>query len=308
MMLPKFWPALSWPLKFLNAMVDLVSAQRDTSCNNVFGELRSTLSSDGCPIAYWEAGSHDGPPVVFLHGFLFDHHVYSAQIADPCLARGLRLIAVDIRGHGQSGRPPHACAYTDGRLWADDLNAVFSACRIERAVVVAWSFGGRMLNDFFRHYGSSRVAAVNYVAAATLADPSAIGPGHRWLADVCHEDTAIARTAESSMIETVLGLSCGTSEHTKELRALQRTSQNVRRAMRSRVLDYDELLPSLSIPFLVSHGTHDGFVLPVLAFRLRDVLKNVVVSMYESVGHAPFIEAPDRFNSELAAFASLHGA
>lgn len=288
------------------AHVGTGSAAEASLQSNCFGEQRNAQSSDGVQIAYWKAGNPDGYPIVFLHGFLFDHRAFALQFADPRLAEHFCLIALDQRGHGQSGRPTDATAYASGQLWADDLATVLNACHATDAIVVAWSFGGRMLNDYLRHYGTSRVAGVNYVAAATLADPVAIGADHQLLTESCSADPAIASAAESALVEKVLGTRPGTDDHALGMAVVGSARREDRLAMRSRALDYDALLGSLTVPALISHGTQDSFVKPVLASRLGNVLNGSVVSMYEGVGHAPFIEAADRFNTELGSFAKRH--
>ncbi|WP_233838578.1 alpha/beta fold hydrolase [Paraburkholderia sp. ZP32-5] len=268
-----------------------------------YGARHIVTSSDGCQLAYWVGGVPDGIPVVLLHGFSFDHTIWLRQWCDPVLQRQCRLIVPDLRGHGQSGRPAHASSYAQGRAWADDLAALIDACSIGRAVVVAWSYAGRMINDFIRHYGCSRLSGVNYVAAATLAVPAAIGPGHAWLADMCAHEASVASAAERALVHAALGPGASEEDLAAMLRVVRQTTPETRRWLRERVLDYDELLATLAVPALVTHGELDPIVLPCLTGRLASVLPDVEVSLYPHTGHAPFIDQPARFNHELAAFA-----
>ena len=80
-------------------------------------------------------GSHDaltqlygianpqGQPMVFIHGLLGSRLNWEAQVASPALQK-YRMITYDLRGHGLSGKPVEALAYSDGKRWADDLAAV----------------------------------------------------------------------------------------------------------------------------------------------------------------------------------------
>jgi pimeloyl-ACP methyl ester carboxylesterase len=53
---------------------------------------------------------------------------------------------------------------------------------------------------------------------------------------------------------------------------------------------------------LVSHGTDDRVALIPMAGYTASVVSHAQSSIYQGVGHMPFWEAPDRFNSELGEF------
>jgi non-heme chloroperoxidase len=76
----------------------------------------------------------------------------------------------------------------------------------------------------------------------------------------------------------------------------------VRGHLARRQIDSDDVLAALDVPVLVTHGREDGVVLPAMAEHVLDVCPGARASWYEGVGHAPFLEDPDRFNRELAAF------
>jgi pimeloyl-ACP methyl ester carboxylesterase len=108
------------------------------------------------------AGPADGAPVVLVHGnlatSLFWDHLMSA--APP----GLRLVAADMRGFGDTD--PKPIDATRGlRDWADDVESLVRALRIEGPVhLVGWSTGGGAIMQ----YAIDRPAAV---ASLTLIDP-----------------------------------------------------------------------------------------------------------------------------------------
>ncbi len=94
---------------------------------------------DGLEINFIE-WSTEGTPLVFVHGFSNDAHVWD-DIA-PVLAPHYRVLCLDLRGHGNSGRAPDA-AY-DPDSMAADLECVFDSLGIERLVLVGHSLGGRV--------------------------------------------------------------------------------------------------------------------------------------------------------------------
>jgi pimeloyl-ACP methyl ester carboxylesterase len=78
----------------------------------------------------------------------------------------------------------------------------------------------------------------------------------------------------------------------------------IRGALLARELDGSDVLARTSVPVLVSHGRDDMIVLPSMAERTFTACPAATLSWYDDVGHMPFWEAPDRFDRELADFAS----
>jgi pimeloyl-ACP methyl ester carboxylesterase len=76
----------------------------------------------------------------------------------------------------------------------------------------------------------------------------------------------------------------------------------VRAFLIQRELDFVPILESIEVPVLVTHGRSDTLVLPAMADLIREHCKTAQTSWYGGVGHAPFLEEPERFNRELARF------
>jgi non-heme chloroperoxidase len=276
-----------------------------TTENSTRGLRRSmTESSDGCAIAYWSGGNPAGIPVILLHGFSLDHSVWSVIYEQPELLNRCHIIAPDMRGHGESGRLETANGYADGRAWADDIAAVIRSSGADCPAVVAWSYSGRMLFDYIQHYGTRSLRCLNLVAAASLTDPAALGPDHGCLEALCSSDPEIVEAASARFISDVLRITRGRAEYALFSKALGSTTPEHRGWMRRRPLDYDRLIAELDVPVLISHGRSDCIVLPTLAARLGQLIPGSRVSIYDDCGHAPFLEDPRRFGSELLKFVS----
>jgi len=63
------------------------------------------------------------------------------------------------------------------------------------------------------------------------------------------------------------------------------------------------LLETIKLALLVTHGRSDTVVLPAMADYIAAHCRTAELSWYEGVGHAAFLEEPERFNRELARFA-----
>lgn len=88
-------------------------------------------SGDGVEIVYdtWDpAGGPPaaGPPVVLHHGFVADAYVnwVAPGVVEALTQAGRRVVALDARGHGRSGKPHDPAAYGEDTM-ARDLAALF---------------------------------------------------------------------------------------------------------------------------------------------------------------------------------------
>jgi len=93
-------------------------------------------SAQGHRLHYEQAGH--GPDLVFVHGLAANLAFWHMRVA-PALSRDHRVTSFDLRGHGHSEMTEGG--YTTAGF-ASDLQSVLDAAGIERADVVAHSFGG----------------------------------------------------------------------------------------------------------------------------------------------------------------------
>jgi pimeloyl-ACP methyl ester carboxylesterase len=95
------------------------------------------VAGDGVQLAVNETG--EGQGVLLVHGFPDSSHLWRHQVA-PLVDAGLRVVAPDLRGFGDSDKPEAVEDYGLMRSVADML-AVLDALGIERAHVVGHDFG-----------------------------------------------------------------------------------------------------------------------------------------------------------------------
>src|SRR5665213_3858539 len=83
------------------------------------------FESGGIAIAYDDVGPKDaGRPVILIHGFASNRNENWRRVGwyGALERRRLRFIALDCRGHGESGKPHDCLLYTSDA--ADDLLCV----------------------------------------------------------------------------------------------------------------------------------------------------------------------------------------
>ena len=116
------------------------------------------MSRDGTRIAYDVTGA--GPVVILLHGGGQTRRDWHRTGYVQRLAKEFTVATIDIRGNGESDKPPDVSAYHFERI-NEDILAVADAVKADRFVLWGFSYGanvGRYLAS-----RSDRVRAMIYI-------------------------------------------------------------------------------------------------------------------------------------------------
>lgn len=267
---------------------------------------RATMvkSSDGTGIAVQEWGNPNGPEIVFIHGVLQSHLSFEKQVTSE-LARDFRLVTYDLRGHGDSDKPEGKERYLDGGLWADDLAAVMSATALKRPVLVGWSMGGIPMGNYLSKFGDARLAGLHFVDAVTKRSRDFAGrPDTRtFLPLTADPDLSTRVDAVRNFLRSCFEIQPTPAEFERMVAFNAQVPRHVlTNIMMGVPLNADDAYKAVKVPVLVTHGALDAQISPRITEFDKSVMPHARVSIYEGCGHAPFWEAPGRFNRELAAF------
>jgi non-heme chloroperoxidase len=270
-------------------------------------KVHTVKGAAGVNLHVREYGKSTGIPILLIHGWSQSHLCWSKQY-ESTLKDDARIVALDLRGHGMSDAPAQMDQYTDGDKWADDIAAVIDELGLDRPILVGWSYGGYIISDYVRRKGQGKIAGINFVDAAVVLGPKAfgalLGPGFLDNAPgACQDDlptnlAAIRRFLRACIVKPI------SQDDFEEILAFNMVVKpSVRGAMTQRELDFAPLLEGITVPVLVTHGRSDTVVLPAMADFILKHCKTAEASWFDGVGHAPFLEDPLRFNTELKHFA-----
>jgi non-heme chloroperoxidase len=251
-----------------------------------------------------EWGRADGPPIVFIHGLSQSHLCWAKQY-ESALAEEFRLVAYDLRGHGMSDAPLEPEHYADGALWADDVAAVIEQLRLDRPVLVGWSYGGFIICDYLRAHGQDRIAAIDFVAGGVKLGEAAFGTliGPSFLdnfADLTADDLPTNIRGVRGLVRAFPAKPLPPDDVETLLCAGMTVPARIRANLGARQIDGDDVLRTLEVPLLVTQGRADTVVLPAMAEHVLATCPTAEPSWYDGVGHTAHLEQPERFNRELA--------
>lgn len=258
-------------------------------------------TADGVDISVREWGNPDGWPIVFVHGLAQAHLSFLPQLASDVLAHR-RLVAYDLRGHGESAKPADAAFYRDGRRWADELNGVIETLALQQPVLVGWSLGGRVVRQYLMHYGDPRIGGLNFVSTRPFEDPAVLATASRDNITGRPESLAARIDAHVAFLRACFLRQPAESDLAVAIAYNAIVPQHIREAISSWSTGLEETraaLREVSVPTLVTHGRDDALILPSAAEMTAAAISGARISWYEDCGHSPFYEHAARFNREL---------
>ena len=230
-------------------------------------------------IAYLDEG--EGDPILLVHGFASSKNVnwvYPTWVSE-LKKDGRRVIALDNRGHGDSGKLYDPKAY-DIPIMAGDIAGLMDHLKIERADIMGYSLGSRM----------TAMLALNEPQRFRSAILGGIGIG---LIEGGGPGESVAQALEAPSLEDV------TDPVGRTFRAFADQTRSDRQALAaclrgSRRLMTKEEAADISVPVLIAVGTVDeiagsaealGKIIPgseVLDIPNRDHMRAVGDKVYKA--------------------------
>ncbi len=261
--------------------------------------------------------SAEGTPLLFLHGFSNDAHVWD-EIA-PVIAPHYRVIALDQRGHGDSDRDPEG--RYDHETMARDVNAALESLGIGRVVIVGHSMGGRVA---MRFAGLFPEKLAGLVVVDSAPDLDARGTTRISL-DVKQQDWSFASVAEYERVlqrqyaatrpELLAKLAVHWTRRRDDgryelkldpgfMKAREGVSAETAKAWSEQEAKHLwAALAALPCPALVVRGAASDVMSAEVADKMvDDVIPNAKLETIGRAGHSVMLDNPEAFEKALTAF------
>jgi pimeloyl-ACP methyl ester carboxylesterase len=264
---------------------------------------------DGYHVRYLRCGS--GPALLLVHGLL--GYSFSWRYALPVLSQKATVYALDMLGVGFSDRPPNLdCSL---HAHAERLLRFLDTVGIESVDLLGTSHGGAVAM-LAAALAPERIRRLILVAPV---NPWSVH-GKRWapvltsppIAGLILRLAPRLKSAHNLMLQRLYGdrgrIRPGTLEGYSAPLRIPGLFNYWLRVMGSWNRDLGELesaLPRIGhIPAMLLWGDKDSAVDPASAQKLRKQFTNCRVEMFDGVGHLPYEEAPEDFNSAVVRFLS----
>jgi pimeloyl-ACP methyl ester carboxylesterase len=257
--------------------------------------VTETLSVAGLRLAYDAAGAGD-PAMIFIHGWCCDRSYFAPQFEH--FASGHAVVAMDLRGHGESGRPAARPGGYAMDVMADDVLSVAGAAGWDRPVLVGHSLGALI--------GLSCAARAGAIRALVMVDPAPITneKAKRFfresVAAVAADDNGSWRT---TFVEGMF-LPTDAARRAAIIEQMTRTSPAISAEVMRVMGEFDGAgaLAQATVPVLSI-----GSAVPSNASAdLRRLCPAITVGQTVGSGHFNQLEVPDQVNAMIERFLAVN--
>ena len=243
---------------------------------------------NGIKVAYEETGNKHGHPVVILHGWGCNHSTVKSisRILEPFM----RVISVDLPGHGESEEPKEIWGTQDyaGTIWQ-----LIRQLGIENPSLIGHSFGGRT---------SIAMAAGEQVNKIILVDSAGITPKR----SLKYYYKVYSYKALKRLIMAIYGSDRGQKILNKRRKgsADYQAASVKMRAIMSKCINEDlkSIMPKIQAPTLLIWGENDTATPISDAKTMEKLIPDSGMVVFPNCGHYSFLDNPAGFNAVVCEF------
>ena len=258
------------------------------------------LAVNELTISYNDVGPSDAPTIIFIHGFPFNKSMWAGQV--EALKDGYRLIAYDVRGHGDSDAGQEDFAI---ELFVNDLLSLMDALKLDRAILCGLSMGGYIAINAVIHYPKRFDALI--LSDTQCAADTPEGKAKRMKTIESIRENGVEKYAEESVKNLFAPESFTTKG--KEIAVIKEMILKTPEQVLSKTLlalskrkETCSNLYKIKIPTLILVGESDKITPPAAARTMHEKIQHSRLTIIEHAGHLANLEHPAEFNGQLQAF------
>jgi len=229
-------------------------------------------------------GPPDGPAVILVHALGTDLTIWDDLL--PLLPARLRILRLDLRGHGRSDVPTPP--YSMGAL-IRDVEQVVDHFGIRNAVVAGVSLGGLVAQGL-------AIKRLDLIRGLVLSNTAArIGTPALWQTRIAQINATGLEPYANGAMERMFGRTYPDNPQMPRVRALLTgTDPKGWTGCAAAIAGTDFYTPTaaLRLPTLAIAGANDGTTPPDLVRETADLIPGSRFALIRGAGHLPMVENP----------------
>lgn len=288
-----FWFARPYDVDFDEARSNIPFAEYSHFAN--LGDVR---------VHYQEKGT--GTPLLLIHGYTSSAFTWK-DVFEP-LSQSFRVIAVDLKGHGFSGKPDGD--YTR-RAQAELIVQLLDYLKIEKAWLVGNSMGAEVALNVAVLNGH-RVAGLVLIDSAgiNVEGVQSVAPaymripilGRLLIALALTSDRLVRSGLEKSLFDDSKVTEERVAAYHRPLKTRGGQLAAVRARMQANQFPIEQQLDRVKLPTLILWGADDVVIPPTAGRKLNTLIAASKLVIIDNCGHTPQEEQPERVLDEIHKF------
>src|SRR5262245_4783559 len=252
-----------------------------------------------------------GTPMVLLHGG--GSRAQTFEELAPILAKSFRVYTPDMRGFGETERPPEP--RLSHELWRADLFRFLDAFGLDKVVLGGWSLGGGVSLDFTIH-SPDRVSHLVVIGAASPRLASSDRSGFQRRRELIERGATPEEIVKETFEFTKKAFSPYSLEHKPHaVEALRQEHLRNNPASYLEMLQANENRPKIGdrlgeirCPTLILVGEHDGRTPVPMAEDLNKAIPGSFMKIIPNCGHFYTYEQPEVVGHAMTTYLKAFGA
>lgn len=255
-------------------------------------------TSDGVKIAVYDFNPQGKETVVLVHGWPLSHKIYEYQI-ELLLDHGYRVVAIDLRGFGNSDTPAFGYSYDQ---IAKDLYFVVTTLGLRNFTLVGFSMGGAIVLRYMNNYSGFGVKKLILLAAAAPCWTQRPGFPYGHPREYVNQLIYLASTDRPQLCENFsrqLFASQQSEAAINWFRDIALTASGIgtiETAVSLRDEDGRKDLFAVDVPTVIIHGAKDVVVSNQLAEIQHSCIEGSCLYTLENSGHGIMYDELEKFN------------
>jgi 3-oxoadipate enol-lactonase len=268
-----------------------------------YSEKSLTIITNNQTVSYIEEGSVNAPTIIFIHGFPLNKAMWNKQVGE--LKKNYRVIAYDIRGHGNSDAGDDDFSI---ELFVVDLLSLMDALKIDKAILCGLSMGGYIALNAIENYPERFNAIILCDTNCTDDVPEA--KENRMKAIESVKVKGIEQYAEESLKKLFAPISF--SNHIEEIAVVKEMIMKTPKQSLFKTLhalaerkETCTKLHEIMVPVLIMVGKEDEITPPDKALSMQEKIEGSIIHILDHAGHLSNMENSREFNKQLKEFILL---
>ena len=262
----------------------------------------------GVPLHVTTYGDQDKPAILLIHGW--SQHSSCWDALCETLSDRYYLVAPDLRGHGASGKPEDPAAYDSSAPWAGDVHAMIDQLGLDHPILVGWSMGGWVVQDYVMLHGAEAISGLVLIGTSLTTgdklppETAALRRDGIRAPDMYLDDQRANVAATLGFTRACFAKDPGADVIARTVGTSMLVPPAIRWACRMRSVDYRPTTKACNRPIWLVWGSEDQAAVPPMRDEAIQTLPDAQVTLYDGLGHTPFVEDTPAFARDLDAFAT----